>query len=155
MCGMTDNAQNQAIWDEMQRHVYDRDSLLTEISLPAAEALAVAHEHGIDVLILDAVTQMDAPVAQALAGYQGEQLMLNGLTEISADVARSLGQARCQILSLRGLKGLPADAAYGLASFKGSQIMLNGIEQLSNAAIEAFAVYSGTVLLEGSRTLSR
>jgi hypothetical protein len=119
-------------------------------SLDVATASALA-AHATETLAVGGIRELEADVAAALAGFEG-QLALPQLTTLSPEVARHLAAHR-GTLALESLAELSADAAAELARHEGP-LDLYGLERLSTAAAEALAEAPGTLALPSLHSLT-
>ncbi len=114
----------------------------------AAEVVTVVQkERAKSELMLNALTTIDAGVAQELAKFQGNFLTLNGLTTIDVGVAQELANLQGNLcLSLGGLSVIGKDVACELAKFKGMRLNLNGLITINKDVAHELAKFKGLAL---------
>jgi hypothetical protein len=135
---LTQDHQNQRIWQDICAGNYGQKWALTDLNEKAANCLLKFK--GKD-LYLNGLTTITPKVAQILSKWPGEWLGLNGLTSLAPEVARNLARWKGKRLSLNGLLELSPKTTLYLSKWQGDQLELVGLRhigQWENPKIKLF-----------------
>ncbi len=95
----------------------------------------------------DRAREITDEAAEALSGYDGEELYLGGLIQLSDAAARSLSKFRGE-LWLKGITELSDASVEALSKVQGS-LQLSALTKLSDAAAESLSKHEGGLYLDG------